>query len=82
MRVRDFLKDTIPQLSERPFSFVRISWCANTPNRNFLIDRYADFKSLVLAVGGSRHGFMHITSVGGYVAGVSESVSDEVEEDV
>ena len=75
-RVRDFLRDTMPQLSERPFSFARICWCADTPDRNFLIDRHPEFKSLVLAVGGSGHGFMHITSVGGYVADVLEGKLD------
>ncbi|PMD58792.1 fructosyl amine:oxygen oxidoreductase-like protein [Hyaloscypha bicolor E] len=76
-RVRDFLRDTMPQLSERPFSFARICWCADTPDRNFLIDRHPEFKSLVLAVGGSGHGFMHITSVGGYVADVLEGKMPE-----
>jgi sarcosine oxidase/L-pipecolate oxidase len=75
-RVRDFLRDTMPQLSERPFSFARICWCADTPDRNFLIDRHPEFKSLVLAVGGSGHGFMHITSVWGYVADVLEGKLD------
>lgn len=76
-RVRDFLKDTMPQLSHRPFAFARICWCADTPDRNFLIDRHPEYKHLVLAVGGSGHGFMHITSVGRYVADVLEDELDE-----
>ncbi|RFU31211.1 hypothetical protein B7463_g5147, partial [Scytalidium lignicola] len=71
-RVREFLRDTMPQLKDRPFSFARICWCADTPDRNFLIDRHPNFKSLILAVGDSGHGFMHITSVGGFVADVLE----------
>lgn len=76
-RVRSFLCDTMPQLADRPFSFARICWCADTPDRNFLIDRHPEKKGLALAVGGSGHGFMHITSVSGYVADVLEGRLDE-----
>lgn len=75
-RVRSFLRDTMPQLANRPFSFARICWCADTPDRNFLICRHPEKKNLVLAVGGSGHGFMHITSVGGFVADEMEGVLD------
>lgn len=77
IRVREFLQATMPQLKDRPFTSARICWCADTPDRNFLIDRHPDFKSLVLGVGGSGHGFMHITSVGGFIADTLEGVLDE-----
>ncbi|KAH8601751.1 oxygen oxidoreductase [Bisporella sp. PMI_857] len=76
-RVRDFLRDTMPQLTDRPFSFARVCWCADTPDRHFLIDRHPQWPSLVLAVGGSGHGFMHISSIGGLVADTMEGVLDE-----
>ncbi|KUJ10135.1 fructosyl amine:oxygen oxidoreductase-like protein [Mollisia scopiformis] len=75
-RVRGFLKDTMPQLAGRPFSFARICWCADTPDREFLIDRHPELRSLVLAVGGSGHGFMHITSVGAFIADTVEGKLD------
>ncbi len=75
-RVRDFLHATMPHLAERPFSFARICWCADTPDRNFLIDQHPQLKNLVLAVGGSGHGFMHITSIGGFVTDAMEGVLD------
>ncbi|KAL3423223.1 fructosyl amine:oxygen oxidoreductase [Phlyctema vagabunda] len=71
-RMRDFLTATMPQLAARPLVFARICWCADTPDRNFLIDRHPELGRLVLAVGASGHGFMHITSVGGFVADVIE----------
>jgi sarcosine oxidase/L-pipecolate oxidase len=77
VRAREFLRDTMPQLAERPFSFARICWCADTPDRNFLIDRHPEYKSLVLAIGGSGHGFCHITSVGGFVADVMEGALEK-----
>jgi sarcosine oxidase/L-pipecolate oxidase len=76
-RTRGFLADTMPQLKDRLLSFARICWCADTPDRNFLIDWHPGFKSLLLAVGGSGHGFMHIPSVGGFVADSLERKLDE-----
>lgn len=58
----------MPQLADRPFSFARICWCADTPDRNFLISRHPDYPSLVLGCGASGHGFCHIPSVGGFIA--------------
>ena len=66
-RVRNFLRETMPQLADRPFTFARICWCADTPDRRFLIDTHPDHPSLVLGVGGSGHGFAHITSIGGLI---------------
>lgn len=72
LRVRRFLKDTMPRLAERPLVFARICWCADTADRRFLIGRHPELGELVLAVGGSGHGFMHITSIGGVVVDVME----------
>jgi len=76
-RTRDFLRQTMPHLAERPFSFARICWCADTPNRSFLIGYHPEHPSLVIAAGGSGHGFMHIPSVGGYIADSMEGRLDE-----
>ncbi|TGO34028.1 hypothetical protein BHYA_0215g00040 [Botrytis hyacinthi] len=75
-RIRQFLLETMPHLADRPLSFARICWCADTPDRAFLIDIPPGYASLTLAVGGSGHGFMHITSVGGFVADLMEGVLD------
>lgn len=75
-RIRQFLQETMPQLASRPLSFARICWCADTPDRAFLIDTPPGYPSLQLAVGGSGHGFMHITSVGGLVADSMEGNLD------
>ncbi|KAB8299284.1 hypothetical protein EYC80_001363 [Monilinia laxa] len=75
-RIRQFLLETMPQLADRPLSFARICWCADTPDRQFLIDTPPGYASLVLAVGASGHGFMHITSVGGLVVDSMEGKLD------
>ena len=75
-RVRRFLSETMPQLADRPFSFARICWCADTPNRAFLISKHPDYPSLVLGVGGSGHGFCHIPAIGGFIADALEDRLD------
>jgi sarcosine oxidase / L-pipecolate oxidase len=75
--VRKFLGECMPHLAGRPFSFARICWCADTPNRSFLITQHPDFQSLTLGVGGSGHGFMHIVTIGSYIADCMEGCLDQ-----
>ncbi|KAL3459684.1 FAD dependent oxidoreductase [Aspergillus heterothallicus] len=74
---RRFLQETAPQIADRPFVFARICWDADTPDRQFLIDRHPRFKSLVVAVGGSGNGFMMMPAVGIVVHQVLEGVLEE-----
>jgi sarcosine oxidase/L-pipecolate oxidase len=76
-RVRDFLRDTMPQLADRPFCHARVCWCADTPNRSFLITRHPSYPSLILAAGDSGHGFMHIPSIGRFIVDCMEGILDE-----
>ncbi|XXG99607.1 hypothetical protein Hte_005948 [Hypoxylon texense] len=80
-RVRSFLKETMPHLAERPFSFARICWDADTPDRMPLIDWYphsrSNEKNFLLAVGGSGHGFKTMPAIGQVVVEVLEGRVDE-----
>ncbi|KAJ6009162.1 hypothetical protein N7499_000884 [Penicillium canescens] len=71
-RARDFLRDTMPHLADRPFSFARICWDADTVDRAFLIDRHPEYASLVVAVGGSGNGAMQMPTIGGFIADALE----------
>ncbi|KAL4932544.1 NAD(P)/FAD-dependent oxidoreductase [Aspergillus undulatus] len=71
---RQFLRETVPQIADRPFVFARICWDADTPDRVFLIDRHPKYKSLVVAVGGSGNGFMMMPAVGVVVQQVLEGI--------
>ena len=75
-RVRLFLRETMPHLAERELSFARICWCADTPDREFLICRHPRYKSLTLGIGGSGHGFVYISCIGGFIADAMEGVLD------
>ncbi|EED19258.1 fructosyl amine:oxygen oxidoreductase [Talaromyces stipitatus ATCC 10500] len=73
-KAREFLRQTVPQIADRPFSFARICWDADTPDRVFLIDHHPKYKSLVLAVGGSGDGFMMMPAVGVAIADELEGI--------
>jgi sarcosine oxidase/L-pipecolate oxidase len=67
-RIREFLSETMPHLADRPFSHTAMMWCADTPNRAFLITPHPRYQSLILAAGDSGHGFTHLPSIGGFIA--------------
>lgn len=71
-RAREFLRETMPHLADRPFVFARICWDADTPDRAFLIDRHSEYPSLVVAVGGSGNGAMQMPSIGGFISDALE----------
>ncbi|KAL6247030.1 hypothetical protein RBB50_006337 [Rhinocladiella similis] len=71
-RARQFLRETVPQIADRPFSFARVCWDSDTPDRIFLIDRHPKYPRLVVAVGGSGMGFMTMPAVGVQVVNALE----------
>jgi sarcosine oxidase/L-pipecolate oxidase len=72
-RIRLLLRETMPQLAEREFTFARLCWDADTVDRRFLIDRHPDVKNLLVAVGGSGNGFMTCPAIGVLVADALEA---------
>lgn len=71
-RAREFLQDTMPHLCNRPISFARICWDADTPDRAFLIDRHPEHPSLLVAVGGSGNGAMQMPAIGAFISDALE----------
>ncbi|KAI5921451.1 FAD dependent oxidoreductase [Camillea tinctor] len=69
-RVRALLNETMPHLANRPFSFARICWDADTPDRMPLFDWYGPQNStgnrsnFLLAIGGSGHSFKIMPAIG------------------
>ncbi|KAJ5587103.1 uncharacterized protein N7459_002868 [Penicillium hispanicum] len=72
-RVRALLRETMPQLADRPFSFARICWCADTPHREFIVDRHPDHPSLILGCGASGRGFKLLPSIGSLIVDAMEN---------
>ncbi|EDU49276.1 DadA Glycine D-amino acid oxidase deaminating [Pyrenophora tritici-repentis] len=77
LRMRRLLSETMPQFAERPFSFTRICWDADTVDRMFLLDKHPEVSNLIVAVGGSGNGFMACPAIGKLVADVFEAKVDE-----
>ncbi|KAK5137841.1 hypothetical protein LTR08_006609 [Meristemomyces frigidus] len=76
-RMRLLLRETMPQLAEREFSFARICWDADTADRLFLIDRHPQYTSLMLACGGSGHGVNPMPAIGKIVVDGLEGKMEE-----
>ncbi|KAI0205857.1 fructosyl-amino acid oxidase [Astrocystis sublimbata] len=84
-RVRALLGETMPQLADRPFSFARICWDADTVDRYPLLDWYtpdhvgdgAEGGRFLLAIGGSGHSFKTMPAMGQVVLEFLEGREDD-----
>ena len=77
--LREFLRQVIPWLGERPFSGTRICWYADTPTGDFLIDYHGEYDGLFLATGDSGHGYKFLPVLGEIiVAAVERRLGDEL----
>jgi monomeric sarcosine oxidase len=68
-RLRDYLRQHIPQLEHAPVLETRVCQYENTWNGDFLIDRHPQFENVWIAGGGSGHGFKHGPALGEYLSG-------------
>lgn len=62
--LREFLKDLVPWLAERPFTHTRMCWYTDTPTGDFIIDFHPEIEGLFLATGGSGHAFKFLPVIG------------------
>ena len=73
-RFRRFLRQSIPALADAPLSGSRLCLYCDTWDGNFWIDRDPEKEGLVVATGGSGHGFKFAPILGGIIADVVERV--------
>ena len=66
--IRRYLARRLPALKDAPLVESRVCQYENTANGDFLIDVHPAFDNVLLAGGGSGHGFKHGPAVGEYVA--------------
>lgn len=71
-RCREFLSRAVPELSSAPLLRTRLCLYCDTFDGDFWIDRHPDREGLVVAAGGSGHGFKFAPLLGGIVADVVE----------
>jgi sarcosine oxidase len=64
---RDYIAQRFPKLKNAPLAESRVCQYENTSNGDFVIDRHPEIANVVIAGGGSGHGFKHGPAVGEYV---------------
>jgi glycine/D-amino acid oxidase-like deaminating enzyme len=69
-RLREYLREHIPQLEDAPVLETRVCQYENTWNGDFLIDRHPEMENVWIAGGGSGHGFKHGPALGEYLSGL------------
>jgi sarcosine oxidase len=67
-RARDYLALRFPALKDQPIVETRVCQLENTPDEHFVIDRHPAWENVLIAGGGSGHGFKHGPVLGEYIA--------------
>ena len=71
--LREFLTSYAPSLAKEPWLETRICWYADTPSGDFLVDYIPAYgKSILVAGGGSGHGFKFLPVIGDYILQILE----------
>jgi glycine/D-amino acid oxidase-like deaminating enzyme len=67
-RARAYLALRFPALKDQPITETRVCQLENTADEHFIIDRHPDYDNVLIAGGGSGHGFKHGPVIGDYIA--------------
>ncbi|PWY72273.1 FAD dependent oxidoreductase [Aspergillus heteromorphus CBS 117.55] len=67
-RLRDGLREILPELADRPFDRLALCWYTDTPTGDFVMDYHPDFANLFVGGAGSGHGFKFLPVLGEYMS--------------
>jgi glycine/D-amino acid oxidase-like deaminating enzyme len=67
-RARAYLALRFPLLKDQPVIESRVCQLENTADEHFIIDKHPDYDNVLIAGGGSGHGFKHGPVIGEYIA--------------
>lgn len=76
-RARAFFREHVPALAAAPLRGARLCLYCDSPDGDFWIDRDPEREGLVVAAGGSGHGFKFMPVIGGVIADVVEGKENE-----
>jgi glycine/D-amino acid oxidase-like deaminating enzyme len=64
---REYVAQRFPRLKNAPLTENRVCQYENTSNGDFVIDRHPQIEDVLIAGGGSGHGFKHGPAIGEYI---------------
>jgi len=67
-RARLYVAERFPALKDQPITETRVCQLENTADEHWIIDRHPDYDNVLVAGGGSGHGFKHGPVLGEYIA--------------
>ncbi|MEW6323364.1 MAG: FAD-dependent oxidoreductase [Acidobacteriota bacterium] len=67
-RAYEYVARRFPAMRGQPIVETRVCQLENTPDEHFLIDAHPEFDNVLIAGGGSGHGFKHGPMLGEYIA--------------
>ena len=67
-RAREYVARRFPALASQPITETRVCQLENTADEHFIIDRHPAWENVLIAGGGSGHGFKHGPVIGDYIA--------------
>ncbi|RDW57957.1 uncharacterized protein DSM5745_11337 [Aspergillus mulundensis] len=66
-RLREGLREMLPELGDRPFAKTALCWYTDTPSGDFIMDFHPDFENVFIGGGGSGHAFKFLPVLGDYL---------------
>nr|XP_019043768.1 hypothetical protein I302_08349 [Kwoniella bestiolae CBS 10118]OCF22698.1 hypothetical protein I302_08349 [Kwoniella bestiolae CBS 10118] len=75
--MRELLATFLPHLADRPFCYSQLCWDADSSDDNFLITFRPDSNKVLMATGGSYHGFKFFPTIGRHVVAALEGKLSE-----
>ncbi|CAI7663494.1 unnamed protein product [Penicillium manginii] len=67
-RLREGLREILPELADRPFHKLALCWYTDTPSGNFIMDYHPDYANLFVGGAGSGHAFKFLPVLGKYMS--------------
>ncbi|KAF2213311.1 hypothetical protein CERZMDRAFT_111617 [Cercospora zeae-maydis SCOH1-5] len=78
--IREFARENLPDLLDLDLSNIRLCWYTDSVDNSFLIDHVPNVEGLVVASGGSGHGFKFLPVLGEHIVDVVEKRRTEYTE--
>lgn len=72
------MRETLPELAERPLICKHVCWCADSADSDYIIDLVPGAQGLVVASGDYGHDFKILPTVDRFIRDVIEKGSQDV----